>query len=121
MHITRTIGKINGSDIVEEDDRSVTFAAGARLDGDGANGQFGGDPCYAPTGYTGRTLDVLANAGRPGNWFGVATDTGQLDGTPIVQGSKTRVRELTFRLLRSISRARKSRCRTHPHSSMSIP
>jgi hypothetical protein len=31
-------------------------------------------------------LDVLANAGRPDNWFGVVTDTGKKDGTPVVQG-----------------------------------
>lgn len=46
--MSRIIGNINGSDIVEEDDKSVTFTAGAQLDEDGANGQFGGDPCYAP-------------------------------------------------------------------------
>ena len=85
--MSRIIGNINGSDIVEEDDKSVTFTAGAQLDGDGANGQFGGDPCYAPKGYTGKTLDVLVNAGSPGNWFGVVTDTGNPDGTPVVQGS----------------------------------
>ena len=84
--MSRLIGNINGSDIVEEDDKSVTFTAGAQLDGDGANGQFGGDPCYAPKGYPGKTLDVLANAGGPGNWFGVVTDTGKADGTPVVQG-----------------------------------
>ena len=83
----RLIGNISGSDIVEEDDKSVTFTAGAQLDGDGANGQFGGDPCYAPKGYPGKTLDVLANAGGPGNWFGVVTDTGEADGTPVVQGT----------------------------------
>ena len=84
--MSRLIGNINGIDIVEEDDKSVTFTAGAQLDGDGANGQFGGDPCYAPKGYPGKTLDVLANAGGPGNWFGVVTDTGKADGTPVVQG-----------------------------------
>ena len=84
--MSRLIGNINGSDIVEEDDKSVAFTAGAQLDGDGANGQFGGDPCYAPKGYSGKTLDVLANAGGPGNWFGVVTDTGKADGTPVVQG-----------------------------------
>lgn len=31
-------------------------------------------------------MDVLANAGRPGNWFGVVTDTAEQDGTPVVQG-----------------------------------
>ena len=68
--------------IVEEDDGSVTFAAGATLDGDGANGQFGGPPCYAPSSYGKPTLDVIGNAGGPGNWFGVVTDG---SGDPFVQ------------------------------------
>ena len=85
--MSRVIGNIKGSDIVEEDDKSVTFTAGAQLDGDGANGQFGEPPCYAPASYTGKTLDDLRNAGGPGDWYGVVTDTGQEDGTPIVQGS----------------------------------
>lgn len=84
--MAKIIGTIAGIDIVEEDDKSVTYTAGAQLDGDGANGQFGGAPCYAPAGFAGKTLDVLANAGHPGNWFGVVTDTGKPTGTPIVQG-----------------------------------
>ena len=44
---SRRIGTIEGCDIVEQDDKSVTFTAAARLDGDGANGQFGQPPCYA--------------------------------------------------------------------------
>jgi hypothetical protein len=84
--MSRLIGTINDSDIVEEDDKSVTFLAGAQLDGDGANGQFGGPPCYAPASFRGKTLDVLGNAGHEGNFFGVVTDTGKRDGTPIVQG-----------------------------------
>ena len=83
----RTIGTIQGSDIVEQDDLSVVFSAGATLDGDGANGQFGGMPCYAPESFHKGTLDVLANAGHPGNWFGVVTDNGKATGTPIVQGA----------------------------------
>ena len=67
----RAIGTISGSEIVEHTDKSVTFSAGATLDGDGANGQFGGLPCYAPPSYPGGTLDLLANAGHPGNFFGV--------------------------------------------------
>ena len=63
----KTIGTILGNKIVEQDDGSVTFSAGATLDGDGANGQFGGLPCYAPDSYQGGTLDLLANAGHPGN------------------------------------------------------
>jgi hypothetical protein len=79
----RTIGRIQGSDIIEQDDGSVTFAAGATIDGDGASGQFGGPPCYAPASYRGPTLDILANAGSPGNWYGVVTDN---SGTPVIQG-----------------------------------
>jgi hypothetical protein len=69
-------------DITEENDGSVTFAAGATLDGDGANGQAKQPPCYAPSSYSGHTLDVLANAGGPGNWYGVVTDG---NGDPFVQ------------------------------------
>src|SRR5215470_8250935 len=83
--MSKIIGNIKGSEIVEEDDESVTFTAGAQLDGDGANGQFGEPPCYAPASYKGKTLDVLANAGGPGDWFGVVTDTGEDDGTPVKQ------------------------------------
>ncbi|UBF26691.1 hypothetical protein K9N68_01410 [Kovacikia minuta CCNUW1] len=82
-----TIGTINGNNIIEHADGSVTFSAGATLDGDGANGQFGDLPCYAPASYPGGTLDLLANAGGPGNWFGVVTDNDDVTGTPIVQQS----------------------------------
>jgi len=91
-HRMKKIGTITDSDtgyaldIMEQDDGSVTFAAGATLDGDGANGQFGGPPCYAPKSYDGPTLDVIGNAGAPGNWYGVVTDTNQETGTPIIQG-----------------------------------
>jgi hypothetical protein len=62
----KTIGTIQGNNIVEQDDDSLTFSSGATLDGDGANGQFGGFPCYAPATFRGGTLDILANAGRGG-------------------------------------------------------
>lgn len=81
----RKIATIDGSDIIELDDGSVRFFAGATLDGDGANGQFGQPPCYAPDCYDGQTLDVLANAGEAGNWYGVITNTGKKTGKPIVQ------------------------------------
>jgi hypothetical protein len=55
------------------------------IDADGANGQTGGVPVYAPKGFTPAPLDFLANAGGPGNWFGVVTDTGDEDGTPVKQ------------------------------------
>lgn len=73
-------------DVIQGGDGSVTFVAGATLDGDGANGQAGHTPCYAPASYNGVTLDVIGNAGVPGNWWGVVTDNGQGNGTPIVQG-----------------------------------
>jgi hypothetical protein len=57
------------------------------IDADGANGQTGGVPVYAPKGYTPAPLDFLANAGEPGNWFGVVTDTGKKDGTPVKQNA----------------------------------
>ena len=85
--MSRVIGTIKDKDtginidITEEDDGSVVFAAGATIDGDGASGQVGEPPCYAPSSYRGHTLDVLANAGHPGNWYGVVTE----GGTPIVQ------------------------------------
>jgi len=63
----------------------TTAPAGMTIDGDGANGQTGGVPVYAPAGFTPEPLDFLANAGKPGNWFGVVTDTGKRDGNPVEQ------------------------------------
>ena len=63
----------------------TTPLAGMTIDGDGANGQTGGVPVYAPKGFTPAPLDHLANAGEPGNWFGVVTDTGKKDGKPVKQ------------------------------------
>lgn len=51
-------------------------------DGDGANGQTGGVACYVPEGSGLPSLDVLANAGSPGNWYGIACDA---DGNPYIQ------------------------------------
>ena len=63
----------------------TTPLAGMTIDGDGANGQTGGVPVYGPKGFTPAPLDHLANAGEPGNWFGVVTDTGKKDGKPVKQ------------------------------------
>ena len=65
----------------------TTSPAGMQIDADGANGQTGGVPVYAPKGFTPAPLDFLANAGGPGDWFGVVTDTGEEDGTPVKQNS----------------------------------
>ncbi len=53
------------------------FEAGMTIDADGA------PDAYHPDN-TG--TDHLANAGRPGNWWALATDTGQPSGQPVVQG-----------------------------------
>ena len=42
--------------------------------------------CYGPKGT--KPLDYLGNAGRPGRWWGIATDNGQMDGEPIVQSER---------------------------------
>ncbi len=48
---------------------------------------YDGSPrAYAPPDSGLAPLDKLANAGRPGNWWGIATDTGLKTGKPIVQG-----------------------------------
>jgi hypothetical protein len=65
----------------------TTPRAGMMIDADGANGQTGGIPVYAPGGYQPPPLDYLANAGEPGNWYGVVTDTGKKDGQPVKQNA----------------------------------
>ena len=57
------------------------------IDADGANGQTGGVPVYAPNGFTPAPLDFLGNAGEPGNWYGIVTDTGEPDGKPVKQNA----------------------------------
>ena len=42
--------------------------------------------CYGPGGT--QPLDYLGNAGCPGNWWGVATDTREMDGNPVIQGAQ---------------------------------
>ena len=51
-------------------------------DGDGANGQTGGVACYVPVDSGLTSLELLANAGYPGNWWGLACDAG---GNPFIQ------------------------------------
>ena len=56
------------------------FEAGMAIDADGA------PQAYHPEPDSNLGLDFLVNAGSPGNWFGIVTDSGQPDGNPIVQG-----------------------------------
>lgn len=55
-------------------DGAILYSAGLMVDGDGA------PDCYNPDSSLGR--DALANAGRPGNWWGIATDD---EGRPHIQ------------------------------------
>lgn len=58
---------------------SVFFTSEATINGDGS------PHCYHPDGSP-PGLDYLSNAGRPGNWWGIATHNGEGDGRPIIQG-----------------------------------
>lgn len=55
------------------------FMSGLAVDADGAPN------AYHPQN---KGLDDLGNAGHPGKWWALVTDTGRADGTPIVQGPK---------------------------------
>lgn len=62
--------------MVLNDDGSVSFRGELTIDADGSPHAY--HPKGCPPG-----LDYLANAGRPGNWWGIATNK---SGTPFVQG-----------------------------------
>jgi len=53
------------------------FMAGMAIDADGAPN------AYDPENKHG--LDFLGNAGKPGNWWALATDNGKPNGNPIIQ------------------------------------
>jgi hypothetical protein len=57
----------------------MTYLGKMSIDGDGGYRTYHQDDDVA--------LDYLANAGYPGNWWGVATDTGEADGDPVKQKS----------------------------------
>src|SRR5580704_2598360 len=79
MSTIRSILNIAGVAISTFDGSSAFFfKAGMAIDADGA------PTAYHPT--HGRGLDNLANAGHAGNWYGVVTDTGHKNGTPVTQG-----------------------------------
>jgi len=71
----RLLGRIDGQDIVQKDDLSISWVAGLSVDADGAPN------CYSPDPRVG--LDDLGNAGHAGNWWGVVTND---YGSPILQG-----------------------------------
>lgn len=59
------------------DQSAIFFEAGMAIDADGS------PYAYHPDDVG---LDELANAGGPGEWWGVVTNTGRPDGDPLVQG-----------------------------------
>ena len=60
---------------------AVIYRHGLAVDADGS--PF----AYHPKPDSGRGLDYLADAGHPGNWWGIATDNGRASGSPVVQSS----------------------------------
>ncbi len=56
---------------------AFVYEAGLAVDADGAF------RAYHPDNRLG--LDTIEHAGRPGNWWALATDTGKTDGRPVVQ------------------------------------
>jgi hypothetical protein len=57
---------------------AIAFSAGMQIDADGS------PRAYNRVSSLG--LDALANAGHPGNWWGIATNNGRPSGEPVIQG-----------------------------------
>ncbi len=70
------IGHIGKTDILGIGS-GIAYESGMQIDADGA------PHAYHPDGKSG--LAPLPDAGRPGNWFGLITDSGLPDGNPIIQ------------------------------------
>lgn len=62
--------------IITKTPTCVWWTGGFEVDADGSPGAYG------PDGGE----DFLANAGGPGNWYGILTDDGKRTGNPVVQG-----------------------------------
>ena len=73
----QVIANIWNQNIIQQDDLSFSFMGECQIDADGS------PRAYAPEGSGLKGLDLLANAGRPGNWFGIQVDA---HGNPIIQG-----------------------------------
>jgi Fungal chitosanase of glycosyl hydrolase group 75 len=79
MRNVKLVKRIGYSDIYTLNSSSTAFfyQAGMMIDADG------GYHAYHPDGKSG--LDLLGNAGRPGNWWALVTDTGKPTGKPVIQ------------------------------------
>ena len=78
MKTLLTIGRVPVFIEVSDGQEHVLWTAGFTVDGDGS------PRCYGPPGV--EALDYLQNAGRPGNWWGLATHNRKPSGKPILQG-----------------------------------
>jgi Fungal chitosanase of glycosyl hydrolase group 75 len=67
-----------GNSQIKSVGNAILFSSGLVIDAGGA------PRAYHPDGHSG--LDALPNAGQPGNWYGVVTDTGLPTGNPVIQG-----------------------------------
>lgn len=75
--MTKIIMRVRGEPVTLNDDGSVSFEGGMTIDADG------GRRTYAPPGSGLKALDYLANAGYPGNWWGLVT----VNGKPVIAKS----------------------------------
>lgn len=75
----RTVYKVIGGKTVYEitGKEAYVVIAGLMIDADGSPHAYHKDNSKA--------LDYLANAGKPGNWWALATDNGKSTGNPLVQ------------------------------------
>lgn len=61
---------------------AVIYRHGLEVDSDGS------PYSYHPKPDDGEGLDYLADAGHPGNWWGIVTDNGSASGSPVIQTSR---------------------------------
>jgi hypothetical protein len=75
----KQLKRVGYSDIntLQDDDSAFFYEAGMMIDADGAY------HAYHPDGKSG--LDYLGNAGKPGNWWALVTDSGKPSGNPVIQ------------------------------------
>lgn len=85
--MSRVLFTVRSEPVLLHDNGSVSFRAGMSIDADG------GRRTYAPKGSGLPALDYLANAGYPGNWYGLVTD---VNGDPVIAPSGYYVSPTTY-------------------------
>jgi hypothetical protein len=66
--VSEVLLKIGGVPVYQDGDGSVHWVGEMTIDADGS------PRAYGPEGCSPKPLDYLANAGYPGNWWGIVTD-----------------------------------------------